>query len=153
MFLPLYLSTNKSIVSLKAFGSSSKVVMSWNIIPAHYTAVKTKKMRTWFEKEHDEEKNCRSNHTLYPVGNENEEKKQNKTKKGEILNIQAHCFFLTKGEASLWWRPLFVGLSQSPSPSLSLRLSPKQRTSITFFFCQSHAGNYVELMCDLESHN
>ena len=93
MFLPLYLSTNKSIVSLKAFGSSSKVVMSWNIIPAHYTAVKTKKMRTWFEKEHSKEKkNFKSKHTLYPVGNENEEKKQNKTKKERFLTIKLTAF-------------------------------------------------------------
>lgn len=32
--LSLYLSTNKSIVSLKAFVSRSNVVISWNIIPA-----------------------------------------------------------------------------------------------------------------------
>ena len=35
MFLPLYRSTNKSTVSLKALGSSNRVVMSWNMIPAH----------------------------------------------------------------------------------------------------------------------
>jgi hypothetical protein len=33
IFLPLYRSTNKSIVSLKALGSSKRVVMSWNMIP------------------------------------------------------------------------------------------------------------------------
>lgn len=31
---PLYLSTNKSMVSLKAFTSRSNVVISWNRIPA-----------------------------------------------------------------------------------------------------------------------
>jgi hypothetical protein len=50
MFLPLYRSTNKSIVSLKALGSSNRVVMSWNIIPVilsiYHLKIKNKKCET-----------------------------------------------------------------------------------------------------------
>ena len=74
MFLPLYLSTNKSIVSLKALGSSNRVVMSWNMIPAILANLITNvkpKTKTRKEAEHEYKQ------TLYMVATKFELKKRN----------------------------------------------------------------------------
>ena len=67
--LSLYLSTNISIVSLNTFGSSSSVVMSWNITPLNRNPSKLwENSNFWSEKR--SEKSNRDLTRLWKVGND-----------------------------------------------------------------------------------